>query len=171
MAFTVKAYAIMPKPLDMGKMEQEIGRALIKEGERDAKTLRKTTDGWTTAPPIDYEIEISAKEASVWIGPWGTKDLVEKWRRIDEGLPEHSMDSATVMKFPWKGRGVSYDAKTTPREFSSKANYKKLGERYRRTRRIEAHYITPREWSKTLAEQRIGPFAADIQAAINRALS
>lgn len=169
MAFTVKAYAISPKPFDVGKLEQEIGKALIKEGERDAKQLKKTTEGWSSAPPIDYTIELKANVAAVWIGPWGTDELIEKWRRIDEGVEEHPIDSQTTMVFPWQGRGVSYDAKTQPRQFSSRSSWTKKGPT-RRTKHINAHYITAREWSKTLAEQRIGPFADDIQKAIDRGL-
>jgi len=67
MAFTVKATAISPKPFDIGKLEAEIGKALTEEGKRDAKTLGKTTEGWSSAPPMGYTIELRAKEASVWM--------------------------------------------------------------------------------------------------------
>jgi len=169
MAFTIKATAISPKPFDIRKLEAEIGKALTEEGKRDAKTLSKTTEGWSSAPPMGYTIELKAKEASVWIGPWGTPELIDKWRRIDEGMEEHPIDSDTTMIFPWQGVGRSYTAKTTPKQFSSSSTSTKHGP-IRRTKHIKAHYITPREWSKTLAEQRIEPFADSIQEAINRGL-
>ena len=169
MAFTVKAYAISPKPLDVGKLQKEIQAALDNEGRRDEKELAKTVDGWSSAPRMTHETEIKASMAAVWIGPSGTDEMVEKWRRIDEGVEEHPIDSQTMMVFPWQGRGMSYDAKTKPRQFSSGSSWTKKGPT-RRTKHINAHYITAREWSKTLAEQRIGPFADDIQKAIDRGL-
>ena len=170
MAFTVKATAIIPIGFDTGKLEAEIGRALVKEGEYDAKVLGKTTSNWSSAPPMGYKIGFGSNNVWVWIGPWGTQDMVDKWRRIDEGTEERGWTSANTMVFPWQGYRNSYEAKTKPGSFSSSGPGRKLGTT-RRTKTIRAHSIDAREWSKTLGEQRIGPFAENVQAAIARGLA
>ena len=170
MAFTVKATAISPKPFNVGKMRRRIHKACEVEGFKDAKEFRKTTDGWSEAPPMGYEIEIKGDYLAVWIGPKGPQRLIDKWRRIDEGTPTRGWTSSTWMVFPFQGVGASYDAKTTPRKFSSKANWTKKGP-IRKTKQIKAHSIEPRLWSETLANRRIKPFAESVQLAINRGLA
>ena len=170
MAFTIKAQAISPKPFDVGKIQKEIQGALDSEGRRDQKEFAKTVEGWSSATRMTYETQIKADEASVWIGPSGSEEMVDKWRRIDEGTEPRSRTSATTMVFPFQGRGQSYIAKTKPRQFSSAGSWKKLGP-ITRTHNIHDHSIEAREWSKTLGEQRIKPFADDIQQAINRGLA
>ena len=152
------------------KIQKEIQGALDSEGRRDQKEFAKTVEGWSSAPRMTYETQIKADEASVWIGPSGSEEMVDKWRRIDEGTEPRSWTSATTMVFPFQGRGQSYIAKTKPRQFSSAGSWKKLGP-ITRTHNIHDHSIEAREWSKTLGEQRIKPFADDIQQAINRGLA
>lgn len=171
MAITVRVQAIVPKPFDVGKLRSELARALQEEGKRDRAEFNKTVEGWKgETPTMAWETKINASEAWVWIGPKGSESSIEKWRRIDEGVEEHEINSQTWMIFNWQGRGISYDAKTTPRKFSSSGPGKKIGPVIK-TKHIGAHYITAREWSQTLADQRAGPFANDIQAAINRGLT
>ena len=170
MPFKITAYAISPKPFNVGRIRKNIRQVLRDEGTKDKVVLNKTIDGWDgEKPTMAYEAKVTAGDASVWIGPKGSQSAIEKWRRIDEGLPEHEIVSATTMIFPWQGVGSSYKAKTTPKKFSSGGPGTKHGT-IRRTKHIKRHYITPREWSITLANQRIKPFADNIQAAINKAL-
>ena len=170
MAFTVKATAIVPKGFDAGRIKREIEYVLEKEGIDDRAILAKTIDGWSSAPHMDYETKVTANEASVWIGPAGSQEMVDKWRRIDEGTPVRGWTSATTMVFPFQGVGASYDAKTSPRQFSSAAQWTKKGS-IRRTKQIKAHSIEARLWSETLALKRIKPFASNVQAAIARGLA
>jgi hypothetical protein len=171
MAFTVKATAIVPKGFDVGKIKGEIDAALEQEGVNDRAILNKTIEGWDgEKPTMAYETQIKSNEASVWIGPKGSESSVEKWRRIDEGTEERGWTSANTMVFPWQGYRNSYDAKTRPRQFSSGGPGTKHGTT-RRTKTIKRHSIDAREWSKTLGEQRIKPFAENVQAAIDRGIA
>lgn len=170
MPFTVKATAIVPKGFDAKEVEQEVFRALVKEGKKDKDEFRKTTEGWSSAPPMAYKPKISSKEASVWIGPFGTEDLVDKWVRIDEGTEPRDIISSTMMVFPFQGRGRSYNPKTRPGWIGSVPGAGQKFGPIRRTKHVKGHKIEPRYWSKTLAARRIGPFAANVQAAVNRGM-
>ena len=101
--------------------------------------------------------------------PRGSGWPVTKWRQIDEGTDIHPIASNTWMKFPFQGVGRSYLAKTKPRQFSSSGPGEKKGP-YTKTKLVQ-HSIEAREWSKTLAEERIGPFAEAIQDAVNRGMN
>jgi hypothetical protein len=168
MAFTVTAKAIVPKGFDAGKMKREIQSVLDKEGKRDRPEFAKTTQGWSSAPAMGYETGITSSEAYVWIGP--KSGDIEKWVRIDEGTPSRNIASANKMVFPFQGRGKSYIPKTRPLWMgSSGSGGQKLGPIVR-TNLVKGHSIEARLWSKTLAAQRIGPFASNIQAAVARGL-
>ena len=175
MAFTVKAYAISPKPFNVGRIRKNIRQVLRDEGTKDKVTLNKTIDGWDgEKPTMAYEAKITAGDAFVWIGPKGSQSAIEKWRRIDEPgrAKRHPISArrAPYLRFPWQGLRSSYDAKTTPRKFSSSGPGKKLGTT-RQVKTVDHPGIyEPREWSITLANQRIKPFAEAVQAAINKAL-
>ena len=174
MAITVRATAISPKPFNVGKIRSEISKVLVSEGKQDRQKLNKTVEGWKgETPAMAYETKIDAKEASVWIGPKGSQSSVDKWRRIDEGWDGGytiAARNAPYLRFPWQGVKRSYDAKTTPGKFSSSGPGQKLGT-MRSTKTVTHPGIyEPRLWSRTLAELRIGPFANDIQAAIDRGL-
>lgn len=168
MAFTITAKAIVPKALDSQKVQLLVQKALHEEGRRDQQLLSKTTSGWSSAPPIRYRVGFSRSAAWVWIGPTGP--LIDKWIRIDEGTPSRGWTSANMMIFPFQGVGRSYIPKTRPLWLgSSGSGGKKLGP-ITRTKTIRAHSIEPRLWSKTLAAQRIGPFAASVQTAVNEGM-
>jgi hypothetical protein len=170
MAVVFKAEAIVPKGFDVGRIKREIEYVLEAEGIDDRHELAKTTEGWSSAPHMDYETKVKANEAWVWIGPVGSQELVDKWRRIDEGTAARGWSSTSVMVFPFQGVGQSYDAKTRPGHFGRAGTGEKKGP-IRRTRRIRSHSIEARQWSQILGKKRIKPFAANIQAAIDRGLA
>jgi len=170
MAFTVKATAIVPKPMNVGKLKREIEYVLEYEGVNDRAILNKTISGWDgSKPTMGYKTGVTANTAWVWIGPDGGD--IEKWVRIDEGTPERDIISATTMVFPFQGRGKSYNPKTRPLWLGSQSGAGQKFGPIRRTKHVKAHSIEPRYWSKTLAAQRIGPFAENVQAAIARGLA
>jgi hypothetical protein len=170
MAFTVRAEAIVPEGFKVDKVRSEVSKVLIAEGKKDRATLNKTVEGWRSeTPAMVYETKITAKEASVWIGPKGGAWSVQKWVQIDEGTEPHDIVSSTWMRFPYQGRGQSYLAKTKPRQFSSSGPGQKLGP-YTKTKVVRGHSIEAREWSKTLAEKRIEPFADAVQDAVNKGM-
>lgn len=175
MAFTIKATAISPKPFNVGKIRSNIAKVLIEEGKQDCAAFNKTIEGWSgEMPAFFYETQIKGSELSVWIGPKGSKSAVEKWRRIDEPgrAVRHTISArnAPTLRFPWQGPRKSYDAKTTPQQFSSSGPGQKLGRMVTPKTVDHPGIYEPRQWSITLANQRIGPFAAAIQDAINRGL-
>lgn len=173
MAFTVRATAIVPKGFKPQKVQLFVKQALHEEGKRDQKELAKTTNGWSSAPHIRYNTSLKAKEASVWIGPSGSPELVEKWRRIDEGTRKHDISARRVPRlvFPYQGKGRSHNPKTRQLWIGSVAG---AGQKFGpiiRPKSVLHPGIAPRYWSKTMAAQRIGPFARNIQAAINRGMA
>lgn len=172
MPFTLKATAISPKPFNVGRVKREIQYVLEQEGIDDRNTLKKTTEGWSSAPMMDYEYKVKGNEAYVWIGPAGSQDMIDKWRRLDEGTEEHPITPVNVpyLVFPYQGKGRSYIAKTKPRYFGQAGSGQKLGPITKRKHVLHPGN-EPREWSKVLAERRIKPFAASVQAAINRGLA
>jgi len=174
MAFTVKATAISPKPFNVGNIRKNIRLVLREEGIKDSQQLRKTTEGWSSAPAMKYAMEITGDSASVWIGPTGTEELVEKWRRIDEPGRAQRHDitarNAPTLKFPWQGPKRSYDAKTKPKHFGRAGSGQKLGKMITPKTVDHPGIYEPREWSITLANERIKPFADAVQEAINKAL-
>jgi len=173
MAFTIKATAIVPKGFDVGKIRDEIAKVLADEGEKDKAMFNKTIDGWGgEKPTMAYETKIKSNEASVWIGPKGSESSIEKWRRLDEGTEEHDISAVNAprLAFPYQGKGKSYLPKTKPRQFSSSGPGRKLGPIVK-PKSVRHPGNEPREWSKTLGEQRIGPFAENVQAAIARGLA
>lgn len=169
MAFTVRATAIVPKGFKVENVRREVAKALIDEGKRDRGEFNKTVQAWTRAPSMHYETKITDKEASVWIGPKGA--LAERWSWIDEGTGPRSWTSAKQMVFPFQGRGKSYNPKTRSLWLGSVSGAgQKFGD-ITRTHTIKNHSIEPRYWSRTLAAQRIGPFARNVQDAINRGMA
>jgi len=169
MAFTIRAEAIVPEGFKVDKVNQEVQKVLDAEGKRDRATFNKTIEGWSTEKPtMVYETKITSKEASVWIGPKGSDWEITKWVQIDEGTEPHDITSTTWMRFPFQGVGISYDAKTKPRQFSSSGKGEKKGPYVKR--KHVWHSIEAREWSKTLAEQRIEPFADAVQDAVNKGM-
>lgn len=175
MAFTVTAKAIVPKGFDTRKLRVEVGRALIDEGKRDRKEMEKTTGHrtWSKAPPMGYLTGITLKSAWVWIGPIGNDELIEKWRRLDEGTKPHPIAArrAPSLAFPFQGKGKSYNPKTRPLWFGSRSS---AGQKFGpiiKPKMVNHPGNEPRYWSKTLAARRIKPFAHNVQAAINRGLA
>jgi hypothetical protein len=175
MAFTVKATAIVPKPLNEGKIRSEIAKVLMEEGKNDRAQFNKTVSGWSgEMPAMIYKVEIKAGSASVWIGPSGPQSSVDKWTRIDEGWEGGytiAARNAPYLRFRWQGPKKSYNAKTTPGKFSSSGPGQKLGPVRSMKQVTHPGIYEPRGWSRTLGQQRIGPFAANIQAAIARGLA
>lgn len=172
MAFTVRATAIVPKGFDAGRIRREVEYVLEKEGIDDRATFKKTIEGWKgTKPTMGYETKVTSKEASVWIGPDGGD--VDKWTRIDEGTEEHviAARNAPTLKFPFQGKGRSYNPKTRSTWLGSVPG---AGQKFGPiiTPKSVLHPGTePRYWSKTLAARRIGPFASNVQAAIARGMA
>lgn len=173
MALSVTAKAIVPKPFNVGKIRSEIAKALQDEGKHDREIFNKTVEAWTGATPtMAYRVKIEAQRAWVWIGPLGSDEGVEKWIRLDEGAEPHPIVARRAPKlvFPWQGPGRSYNPKTRPTWLGSRVG---AGQKYGPIRKVtsvnhpghEARY-----WSLTLLQQRIVPFAENIQAAINRGL-
>ena len=170
MAFTVKATAIVPKGFDVGRIKRELEYVLEKEGIDDRAIFNKTISGWDgTKPTMGYKTGVTANAAWVWIGPDGGD--IEKWQRIDEGTPERDIISSTTMVFPFQGRGQSYNPKTRATWLGSTPGAGQKFGPIRRTKHVKGHSIEARLWSKTLAAQRIGPFASNVQAAIARGLA
>ncbi len=174
MPFTIRAQAIIPGALKVNKVRAEVRKALTAEGKHDAKILSKTVSSWRGEKPDLTAFHVgwagSKGEAFVWIGPTGSDSAIAKWIRLDEGSPAHGITArnAPFMQFPFQGAGSSYTAATRPRWFGS-GQSRKHGPIVKR-KHVSHPGNEPREWSIVLGKQRIGPFANNIQAAVNRGL-
>jgi hypothetical protein len=173
MAFTVRATAIVPKGFKVPKIQREVQIALDKEGKNDKKEFDKTINWSGEKPKMAYETKITSKEASVWIGPKGAETAIEKWRRLDEGSPAHDISArrAPTLVFPWQGKGRSYNPKTRPTWMGSNRGAGQKFGPIRRPKLVNHPGNEPRYWSRTLAAQRIGPFAQAVQEAINKGMA
>lgn len=173
MAFAVTATAIVPKGFKVDNVRREIAKVLIDEGKRDRAEFNKTVEAWTRAPAMVYETKITGQVAQVWIGPKGSAEMVQRWIWLDEGTEPHTIAArnAPTLRFPFQGKGKSYNPKTRPLWLGSVSG---AGQKFGPVITPKAVGHTgnePRYWSKTLAAQRIGPFAANIQAAVNRGMA
>lgn len=174
MAFAVRATAIVPKGFDVGKVRSNIAKVLIDEGKKDRGEFNKTVEGWSdVTPAMVYRTGIDTREAYVWIGPSGSDAAVDKWIRLDEGTEPHPIAArnAPTLAFPFQGRGRSYNPKTRPLWMGS---IRGAGQKFGpviRPLAVNHPGNAPRYWSKTLAAQRIGPFAENIQDAVDRGMA
>lgn len=167
MAFSIKVEAIVPKALDVAKVQQYIDQALNETGKILDRGFYPTINSWAgDRPSFGHQIGRTGKSAWVHSGPKGAGVAVEKWRRIDEG---------TKQNYPIRPRKRKYlryrkefAAKTTPGVLGSRPGGK-YGDWT--TRDMVVHPgVTPRQWSKTLGEREIGPFVVRIQNAVTRGL-
>ena len=174
MALRVTAKAIVPKGFNVGNVRKEIANALIAEGKHDREIFNKTVQAWSgVQPSMAYRTKIEATRAWVWIGPQGSDEGIEKWVRLDEGTEPHPITPrrAPKLRFPFQGVGRSYNPKTRPGWLGSRSGAgQKLGPIVSRDF-VNHPGHEPRYWSITLLQQRIVPFAENIQAAVDRGLA
>lgn len=172
MAFTIKVQVIAPKGIDVKAVKQNIDGALAQQGEELKRWFEYTTATWSgEKPTFAWRKGITGSDAWVWCGPKGSDSAIEKWRRLDEGTPEHDIVPvrAQYLRFPWQGRGRSYLAKTTVGHLVSHPGGNKLGP-IQRFRAVHHPGTEARRWSIVLGEQEAMPFRDLIQDAINRGL-
>lgn len=174
MALVVKVIPIKAELFDSAKVMKNIEGALDKAGKRMVTRFKKTTEGWKHgAPDFKHEVEMG-KDASVWAGPVGSDDMVEKWARLDNGADPHPIDAknAPYMVFPFQGPGRSYSSSTQPRIFRSKG-WEKVGP-VLHTKHVEHPGFVAREWSQAQVEIETdspnSDFMKDLQAAIDEGL-
>lgn len=173
MAFSIRVEAIIPKALNVKAVKANVNAALEEQGKVLKKYFEQTTATWSGEKPnFEWRRGTTSSEAWVWCGPKGSETAIEKWRRLDEGVPDRDIVPvrAPALRFPWQGPGRSYLAKTTPGHLVSHPGGNKLGP-MRSFSRVHWPGIEARKWSIVLGEQEIGPFRDLIQEAVNRGLA
>jgi hypothetical protein len=173
MALVIRTIPIKADVFDSAKVMKNIEDALEKSGKRMAKKFEGTTKLWTgIKPTMKSEVEIGDKEAAVWAGPEGTTEEVEKWSRLDNGVPYPHVILAKgggFMKFPFQGIGESYIPSTTPRQFTS-TRRQKLGP-YVYRKNVWHPGFEARDWSLEMADQELPELTKDVQEAIDKGIA
>lgn len=175
MALVIRVIPIKAEVFDSAKVMKGIEGALDKSGKRMQKGFSETIKNWTAEtvenPTMKYEVEMGDKEASVWAGPTGSEAAVEKWSRLDNGVPYPHVILARgggFMKFPFQGVGESYIPSTTPRQFSS-TRRQKLGP-YVYRKNVWHPGFEARMWSDQMAIEELPELTKDVQDAIDKGM-
>lgn len=145
---------------NIDEVRRELLNELRRQGRLTEKALEKTTNTWTGAKPR-FESIISLTrppgQGSVFTGPTGDADAVEKWVRLDRGTRQNHPSGYDIvphgdypLHFIWDGPG-SYEAKTTPEVLDSWAG----GPRGRDVYFWRVHHpgFVARNWTGTYIRQ------------------
>jgi len=151
----------------------ELLNALRAEGRQTAKEYEKTTATWKGKKPrFSSQISLTRTEAAVLTGPTGDAEAVEKWRRLDEGVPPDGKIIVPVnpgvkaLRF----RGGPYQAKTQPRVIGSRGGGPSGAYVFRKWARHLPNGIEAREWSVVIQQRRRRRFTQRMVGAMNRGL-
>lgn len=165
MTLTIKIEAIVPEAFNADAVRGAVEQALRETGKKLKAEFAKTTESWTGDRP-DFEVEIGAEAASAYVecypsGGWGRV----KWRMLDEGTREHPI-------VPRRARVLRYQREFTPKTIPRRLTSRPGGKSGAYVTRLAVLHPgnAPREWSRTLGEQEIKPFAERVVAAMKKAL-
>jgi len=164
----VKATKLRPEAV-----QQEILKALQAEGKTVEKEYEKTVASWKGKKPrFTSTIDVAADSAAVLTGPTGDAEAVEKWRRLDEGVPPDGKiivpvnPGVTALRF----QGGPYQAKTQPRVIGSRGGGPSGAYVFRKWARHLPNGIEAREWSAEIQKRRRRRFTQRMIGALNRGL-
>ena len=112
------AKGIKPTKLRVDKVRLNLLNALRTEGKIVKKELEKTTATWTGAKPtFDILISLTGGNATLLVGPGGSKEGAEKWIFLNFGTKPHIIRAKNVPNLIFKVGG--FQPKTKVKVFSS----------------------------------------------------
>ena len=109
--------SLPPPQLKVDKARLNILNALRAEGKIVAKEFDKTTRTWKgVKPKFEVLIGLDGKDATVVVGPTGSKLAVSKWVWIDQGTRAHRI---RAKKAPFLAFRSGFKPKTMPNKITS----------------------------------------------------
>lgn len=157
---------IVPRIYDTKALRRTIETEFEAEGKHQVREFKKTVSSWEGEKPnFTYEFEVTHTDATLLVGPTGSKHAVQKWVWTDQGTRPHTIRAkrAPLLRFQ-----SGFRAKTTPYKFMSSRGWR--GGNWVSARSVRHPGTKPRYWSVTMRKKRKKPLYNRIDKAVIRGL-